>query len=341
MRQQEKLSAPKIVVSVWPGIGDIIFTTPVFRELRRKFPDSWITALVWSSGGTEILSPNPHIDEVVESSFMETRSLVSKFKGYDIGVQCSHPVQYLFFLSRIKKRVSFNGNPFWWLYPVSSNDFHSTEYYLQAVDKIDGVKLRNGTPKWEIFLSKDDEVVARDILKSLHSPVVAIHPGARNNKNKRWATRKFAKLCDSLQAEFRTTILLVGGNDDQKECRHITTHTKATVVNCAGSLSLLQSAAVIKGCDLFIGHASGPTYIAAAVGTPVVAIHGPDDPKNFGPLGDEVKVVSPELSCAPCLHFYRNFLWGLRVRYIPVCPAMRTITVDQVFDACSELLGKS
>jgi ADP-heptose:LPS heptosyltransferase len=341
MRQRTELNAPRIVVSVWPGIGDIVFTTPVFRTLREKFPDSWIVALVWSSGGTVILSPNPHIDEIVEGSLRKIPSLISKFRGYDIGIQCSHPVQYLFLLSGIKKRVSFNGNPFWWLYAADSNEFHSTEYYLRAVDKIDGVKLRDGMPKWEIFLSEEDEAVAEDLLKSLESPVVAIHPGARNNKNKRWATRKFAKLCDSLQATFRTSIVLIGSNEDQRECSYIEAHTSAAVTNCAGSFSLLQSAAVIKGCNMFIGHASGPTYMAAAVGTPVVAIHGPDDPRNFGPLGKEVKIVSPELRCAPCLHFYRNFLWGLRVRYIPVCPAMRTITVDQVFDACSELLGKS
>lgn len=329
--------APKVVVSVWPGIGDVIFSTPVFRVLRKKFSNSWITALVWSGGGRELLSQNPYIDEIVEGSLTRIPALISKFRDYDIGVQCSHPVQYLFILCGIKKRVSFNGNPFWWLYPVSSNDFHSTEYFLQAVDKIDGVKIRDGY-EWDLFFSDEDEAVACNLFDGLRSPVIAIHPGARNNKNKRWEVRKFVKLCDLLSSEFSAQILLIGGDEDKKLCSYISSYTKA--INLAGQLSLLQSAGVIKGCDLFVGHASGPTYIAAAVGTPVVAIHGPDNPRNFGPLGEEVRIVSPKFRCSPCLHFYRNFLWGLRVRYIPLCLAMRSISVEEVFSACAQFLGR-
>lgn len=328
----------KIVVSVWPGIGDVIFSTPVFRVLKKKFPDSWITALVWSRGGKEILCSNSYIDEIVKGSVLQIPTLVSKFRDYDIGVQCSQPVQFLFILSRIKKRVSFNGNPFWWLYPVGSNDFHSTEYYLQAVDKIDGVYFRDGN-YWELFIDEKAEPITRDILGGVGSPVVAIHPGARNNKNKRWSVHKFVRLCDLLGSKFNANIVLIGGNADKKLCDYIVHRSRAKVLNLGGRLSLIQSGAVIRGCDLFVGHSSGPTYIAAAVGTPVIAIYGPDNPTNFGPLGEKVKVITPKYSCSPCLHFYRNFLWGLRVRYIPVCRAMQSISVEEVFNGCAQFLG--
>jgi ADP-heptose:LPS heptosyltransferase len=211
---------------------------------------------------------------------------------------------------------------------------------LQAVDKIDGIRMRDGN-QWDIFLNKADEDTASALLKEMNPPIVAIHPGARNNKNKRWRTSKFTKLCDLLFEQYGAHILLVGGKDDRKLCNFITKHTTAAKITIlAGKLTLLQTAAVLKRCNLLIGHASGPTYIASAVGTPVVAIHGPDSYINFGALGDKVKVVSSTLKCSPCLHFYRNFLWGLRVRYIPICWAMQKISVEQVFDACCQQLKK-
>jgi ADP-heptose:LPS heptosyltransferase len=327
----------RIVISVWPGIGDVVFATPVFRVLRKKFPNSWITVLVWSKGGKEILSPNPYINEVVEGSITKIPFLISKFKNYDVSVQCSHPVELLFFLCRIKKRVSFNNNPFWWLFSVDCNDFHSTEYYLQAIDKIDSTKLRD-TYSWDIFIPKEDKEVAQKILDKIGSPVVAIHPGGRCNKNKRWSIYKIIKLCDSLASEFGAHILLIGGKADKRSSNYIVHHTKACALNLAGTLTLLQSAAVIEKCNLFVGHASGPTHIAAAVGTPVVAIYGADDPQNFGPIGKRVKVVSSSLPCSPCFHFYRNFFWGLRLRYIPLCRAMRSISVESVLERCAQFL---
>ena len=341
----------KIVISLWAGLGDVIFATPVFKVLRKKFPDSHISALVWSHGAKELLRHNPYIDEFVEGSFIKIRSLISKLKDYDIGVQCSHPVQFIFILAGIKKRTSFNGNPFWWLYPVDSNDSHSTEYFLSAVDKIDGIKLRDDD-SWEIFLEEEELLAAKSLLKKFNntSPLIAIHPGGRNNKCKRWKTQKFALLCNLLKQKFDAKILLIGSNKDIKLCNFIENHIHsnlqpatcnlqpATCLNLAGKLSLRQSAAVIKHCDLFIGNASGPTYIASALGIPVVGIFGPDNPKNFGPLGKNIRVVTPKLLCAPCLNFYRHFFWGMRLRYIPICLAMQSIKTEEVFAACSHLL---
>lgn len=338
-RNESEGMSPKIVVSVWPGIGDVVFVTPVFRILRKKFPSAWITALCWSDSGKELLSPSPYIDEIVNGSFRSILTLIPKLKGYNYGIQCSHPVQFLFILCGIKHRISFNGNPFWWLYPAGDNNFHSTEYYLRTVDKLDGVKIRDNIG-WEIFIPKEADRFAQIILKDTSSPRIVIHPGARCNKNKLWGEHNFVKLCDSLANQFNCQIVLVGGPEDIELCRYIQTHTKARSLNLAGTTSLLQLAAVIKHCDLFVGHSSGPTHIAAAVGTPVVAIYGPDNPVNFGPLGNRVEVVTPKLNCAPCLHFYRNFFWGLSLRYNPTCKAMQTIKVKEVFDACGRVLSQ-
>lgn len=330
----------KIVVSIWPGLGDVIFAIPVFKALREKMPEAHITALVWSKGGKELLKYNPFIDDIEEGSVLK---FVSRFKNYDIGIQCSQPIQPLFMLAGIKHRISFNGNPLWWLYPAGNNNLHSYEYYLNTVFKIDNTASSSSPMKQNIkctlFLSDKEEIIAKEQLKGFKKPFIAIHPGARCNKNKRWGTKKFINLANSLNNKFNGQIILIGGKEDRKLCNYIESTLHIKPLNFAGKFSILQSAAIIKNCNLFIGNASGPTHIAAAVGTPVVAIYGADNPVNFSPPGEKVIMVTPSTKCAPCFYFYRNFFWGMRLRYIPTCRALRSIKVEDVFKACEEVLG--
>jgi heptosyltransferase-2 len=330
----------KIVVSVWPGIGDVVFVTPLFRVLRKKFPTYWITTLTWSEGGKEVLKYNPYINEIIQANWWNLRKIIRKIRNYEIGIQCSHPVDWLFRIARIKIRLSFNGHPFWWLYPVGDNRLHAAEIYLQISEKIDGKKIKNEI-KSEVFVSEKEINKAAEILEKLTHPIIIIHPGARCNKNKIWGIKKLVGLCSLLQKKFEPTFLLVGGKGDVKLSSYILSHLRAKFLNLTNKLSLLEFAALCKGSDLFIGNASGPTHIAGAMGIPVVAIYGPDAPQNFAPLGREVRVITPTNKCAPCFYFYRNFIWGLRLRYIPYCKGIKSITIEKVFDRCVELLEKN
>lgn len=330
----------KIVVSVWPGIGDVVFTTPLFRVLRRKFPTYWITALTWSEGGKEVLRYNPHINEIIQANWWNLGQVVRKIKNYEIGIQCSHPVEWLFRAAHIKTRISFNGNPFWWFYPVGDNRLHSVEIYLQTSEKIDGKKIQNEM-KSEVFVSEKEIKKVNKILEKLAPPIIIIHPGARCNKNKIWGVKKLVLLCSLLHQRFAPTFLLVGGKGEIKLANYFLSHLRVKVLNLTNQLSLLEFAALCKGGNLFIGNASGPTHIAAAMNIPVIAIYGADAPQNFAPIGEGVKIITPTRRCAPCFYFYRNFIWGLRLRYIPYCKAIKSISVEKVFNACVEVLEEN
>jgi heptosyltransferase-2 len=86
-------------------------------------------------------------------------------------------------------------------------------------------------------------------------------------------------------------------------------------VNVVGRTSIAETAALLAQCDLFVGNDSGPMHIAAAVGTPVVAVFGPSNIGAWGPYSPEGErsphtVVSRSLPCMPC--FYRGHSVGLR-----------------------------
>lgn len=346
----------KILVSLWPGLGDIMFATPALRALRHKFPEANITALsLWGKAGRPLLANNPYVNRLI---FANPRDFFSpsacyalwkelKSEGFDLGIQLSFPIHWLFCLLRIKRRVSFGSGPFWWLIPCRDQrdrNTHAAEHFAKAIDRIDGVRYRDDKG-YDLKLSEDDLAVAERTLSEWEhtsGPIAVVHPGARCNKNKRWGVEKLVALMDELHRQFSARFILVGGEDDSYMSQSIAKQTEARTLDLAARLSLTETAAVASRCDLYIGNDTGPTHIVAATGTPIVAIFGSSNPRAFRPLTDKAIVVTPEMECAPCFHPVGHtwLLWGLRLRYHNNCRAMDSISVDDVFKACESFLAK-
>ena len=73
-----------------------------------------------------------------------------------------------------------------------------------------------------------------------------------------------------------------------------------TAFNLAGKTSLTQLAALLQRADIMISGDSGPMHIAAAVGTPLIAIHGPTDPAHSGPVSPSATILRSGIWCSPC-----------------------------------------
>ena len=96
-------------------------------------------------------------------------------------------------------------------------------------------------------------------------------------------------------------------------------------LNLAGKTDLAQLAELYRRCALLITNDSGPMHIAAAVGTPVVAIFGPTDPALTGPYGKQHVVLRAGIPCSPCLKPYCT--------HTPRMECMSLVTVEQVLAA--------
>lgn len=346
----------KILVSLWPGLGDIMFATPALRALRHKFPEANITAMsLWGKAGRPLLAHNPYVDRLI---FMNPREFLSPIRcyafwkklrseKYDLAVQLSFPIHWLFYLLGIRKRVGFGLGPFWWLLPSreeKDRNTHATDHFIRAIDRIDGVPYRDGKG-YDLKLTRDELGTAQRILaewEHTDSPIAVVHPGARCNKNKRWGVEKLVALMNKLHRQFSVRFILVGGEDDSHMSQSIAKQTEARTLDLAARLSLTETAAVVSKCDLYIGNDTGPTHIVGATGTPIVAIFGSSNPSAFRPLTDKAIVITPEMECAPCFHPVGHMwlLWGLRLRYYNQCRAMDSISVDDVFRACESFLAK-
>ena len=95
-------------------------------------------------------------------------------------------------------------------------------------------------------------------------------------------------------------------------------------VNAIGQTSLLELACLIKRCDVFIAHDSSTLHLAAAVGTPTVALFGPTDPARHLPPRFAGQVIKKDVFCSPC--------YSTTCRTITHA-CMKRITVDDVLTA--------
>jgi len=118
--------------------------------------------------------------------------------------------------------------------------------------------------------------------------LVGIHPSASDG-SKRWPAQRFAQLADRLADSRGVRVVLVAGPADAPQAQHVEQAMQRRPLNVAGRLSVGELAALLARCRLLVSNDSGPVHLAAAVGTPVVALFGRAQPgvnaTRWRPLG--------------------------------------------------------
>jgi len=338
------MKVTNILVIKLRHIGDVLLATPVFASLREAYPDAKLSILV-NRGTEEILAHHPAIDELIIAEKgrigAQLRFLgILRRKRFDCVVDLTDGDRsaWISVVTGSSVRIGFNAEHRWrgLLYshvavPLAE-DVHRVEYDLAALRPL-GLTPRRSRPT--LHVSSDDDAVAEQTLHDLGADrnsssemLIVIQPGARYPL-KVWPPERFAELADRLAKAFNCRILLGGDGKERDVAESVRQQTASKPTIIAGRLSLLQFAALLKHCALFVGNDGGAMHIAAAVDVPVVALFGPTYPHRWGPRGRVSEVLYKGLDCRPCYH--------------PTCirgeeNCMRMISVDEVFDACNRLL---
>jgi len=166
-------------------------------------------------------------------------------------------------------------------------------------------------------------------------PLVGIQTGA-GRLVKQWPSDRLAEVAARLSTECRATIVLTGSQEDRGAADLITSAlpASAAVIDLVGTDDLVTLAAVLERLSLLITPDTGPMHMAAALGTPVVAIFGPSSPDRWGPLATHARILRVELPCSPCNRIRRPP--DRCVGHTPDCLA--SIRVEEVYAAAAELL---
>ncbi len=174
---------------------------------------------------------------------------------------------------------------------------HRVDFYMRLADP----DWRGGSPPAPHLPVRERalEQFGQLVEGRFERPAVGIFPSS-NAPARRWSEGRFTALA-GLLAPAVGTVAVFGGPGNEVLAARVAAGAGKRGLDLGGRTSLPVLAAGLSQCDLVITNDSGPMHLAAAVGTPIVAIFGSSDPSRTGPLSERVRLVrQPPLPCAPC-----------------------------------------
>ncbi len=294
------------------SLGDVLMSTAFLAELRANLPQAQIAVLV-TTWAKEALAANPHCDRVIDAGsvgfpgrygWRDYRACIARVRreGFThcFVLDRSPLMALLPRLAHVPWRAGLNSAHRGIALHVSAPcppDRHEADIYL---DVLRAAGLRVTEPRLHFRPQAADRENVRQAL-SRHGvtdarPLVAIHAGGGANPgqelvSKRWPSAAFAAFADRIVQARGVGVVLVGGHDDTAVSADVAQKTTAPVADLTGTLSFTELGALIESCRLFVGNDSAPMHLAAAVGTPTVALFGPTSPAQYGPYRVPSSVV--------------------------------------------------
>jgi len=347
------------------GIGDVLFSTPLIRNLKDNFPQSEFYYLC-NKRAEPIIKNYPLINksfvyERDEFEAVRKRSKLQWFSKYlkfisdirkeriDISIDLSLNSQFGF-LARawgIRERLGldYKGRGRFLTKKVKIEGFedkHVAEYYL---DLLGLLRLSPESYPMEVYTDKESKLWVDNFIEqnriSNKDLIIGVAPcggEAFGDKAyvKRWPPDKFSLLIRRLIDDYKAKIFIFAGPKEKKETFDILSkiESKKACFEFTGC-SLNKIIALVDRCNLVVANDTGPLRFANALGKKIIALFGPVDDKVYGLYpNDPLKhnVIKKDLACRPC---YKKFR-------LPDCPynrkCLNDITVDEVFNAVASLL---
>ncbi len=332
-------------------MGDMIVTTPLFAAIKRAYPQCRLTVLA-SAAGAAVAQAHPAVDavevdsrEAKGSGWRGTLSLACRLRRLRcdaaVVVYAKHRLALAVWLARIPVRVGPGQRGYSFLFnrPVFQDHRHppirhESAYSLDLLRPLGIEPDPAARPRWQV--APNDLATVRELLASngiaAERTLVTIHPGC-GGSSLNWTPQRYAELADALIAERGVAVVVTGAAHETELVRQVCTAMRSPALNLAGQLSVAQLAALIASSALYIGSSTGPSHLAAAVGTPVVALYCPLGeclPERWRPQGDRCTVLLPPVNqvCPTCL--------GPQCRYFP---CMELISVERAAASARALLG--
>ena len=225
--------------------------------------------------------------------------------AFDVAVVL-HPTSFrnalLPFLARVPIRVGTNVNGRGMLLTASCKDdtsVHEVHRYLRVLQLLG---IDTSLDSLEFWHTDTDRQVIQDLLNgedvSSTDRLIALNLGT-TWRTKRWDIANFAEVIEQItHLAPDARIILIGSSEEQALGNDLS--VSSPVINLIGKTSTLQLGALLERCAVCLTCDSGPMHIAAAVGTPTVALFGPTSPVRHKPYGTGHTTIEKSVECRPC-----------------------------------------
>lgn len=347
----------KVLIIKLRNLGDVLLASPVVSSLKSQAPRLEIDALVYADTA-DMLRGHPGLSElhVIERNWKQfgvwgrlrrEMQLLSglRQRRYDLILHLTDHVRGVWLSRLLRPRYAvapdirsgkFYRSSFTHLYPViGGNRRHTVEIHLDALRRVGIYPEKTGrrltlVPGDEARTAVDQALAAHGLTPR---SFVLIHPGSRWFF-KCWPPDRVAALCNSLVASGKRVVLVCGPDPVEHQLlAEVERRANVPIASFPGTLSLRELAALIARARLFVGMDSAPMHIAAAMGTPTVALFGPSGEIEWGPWQVPHRILTSSHPCRPC---GRDGCGGGKRS-----ECLEVIELQEVLAAIESLLGKT
>lgn len=295
-------------------LGDVILATPLASSIKNQFPNCEIHFLV-KKGNESLLNNHQIIHKTwtfdkSNGKIKALKALIPALRkeNYDVVYNLHRfgSSGIITALSGARKKVGFDKNPFSWTYSKKvhheiGNGKHEVDRNLQLLWNVDDDNLA----RQPLLCPSEKDFSTVD---TFHSETYYCLAPASVWYTKQTPKEKWVELCQLLVDKGQ--VILLGGPGDKDLCDEIIQTSGIRALNLAGKLSLLQSAALMKGAERNFVNDSGPLHLSSAVNAKVTAFFCSTTPQfGFGPLSDDSQIIeaTESLDCKPCgLHGHNS-----------------------------------
>lgn len=309
----------RILIVRLGAIGDVVHTLPALAALRRAAPGAHLAWAVEQGGAAELLRSNPLIDDLIEldlrgwrKNLINSRTLASireaianlRGVGFDLALDFQGLLKSAMipWLARVPRRIGFARGVL--REPASGlllteqiaadDDDHVIKKNLQLVAAL-GCDV-TGRYEFPIALSVEDEAFAEERFDRFDGSFVILNPGG-GWPTKLWGAEGFAAIADRLWDSDRIGSVVTYGPGEEGLARSVVTQSRTGAAVLLDS-TLKQFFALARRAKLFLGGDTGPMHLAAAAGTPIIAIFGPTSSRRNGPFANtDVIIERLDLDC--------------------------------------------
>lgn len=293
-------------------IGDMVYSTGTFREVKKMFPNTRIIVLATPSN-KEIIEKNKNVDKIIESyrfwdggirikDYIRVLREIKK-ESPDVGIDLRRSKLNIFFylfVPRIKMRASYyniNGGKAFLTHPlVCEKGEVNIKEIAGMVGRIFGRKIKNYWP--EIQTDKKDEDDVKSILHKYNlQKYVVFAPGATADF-KRWPEKKFGELIRIFHKRYpKHKIVLTGSKSDENLIRRLSKQKKycTPLIN----FNLRKISLIFKNSEAVVANDGCGTDIGWVSGGKLITLVGPIDKKLHIPQKNTIIIHHP-VQCYPC-----------------------------------------
>ncbi|HBR21114.1 MAG TPA: hypothetical protein DD713_00875 [Nitrospiraceae bacterium] len=351
---RKKKAISRILIIQTAKIGDLICSTPGFRETRKKYPSAHITVMA-NFVTRELLENNPNVDEIISAKNTDYKGLSGKLRlsglirrgKYDIGICLNPNVPFAVALFRglVPIRLSVMPDFSGFTFKLASVFFTYFEKHVRGkmvietyMQMLKAIGISSSNISKEVYKSRDADAKAEQIIGKLDKPLIGIAVSS-GNKLKELGLDKITAVINMILDDMDAYIVLIGSEHEIKTADTVlqAVGRRESVITAVGKLHLRELPALIEKLSLFIGVDTGITYMADALSIPLIDIAGPSDMKDQRPTGKNAVIIQKnDLPCVPCSHAFKSpYYCKINTR-----GCIESVSPEEIYHVAKKLLSE-